>query len=62
MKNKLLNYLLRARIWSDDRGQDMVEYSMLVGLMTILGGSVSAGVSEQIQIIFDRILELLELA
>jgi len=62
MKNKLLNYLLRARIWSDDRGQDMVEYAMLVGLMTILGGSVSAGVSEQIQIIFDRILELLELA
>jgi len=61
MKNKLLNYLLHARIWSDDRGQDMVEYSMLVGLMTILGGSVSAGVSEQIQIIFNRIVELFEL-
>lgn len=62
MKNKLLNYLLRARIWSDDHGQDMVEYSLLVGLMTIVGGSISADISVQIKIIFNRLLELLELA
>lgn len=61
MKSKLLNYLLRARIWSDDRGQDMVEYSMLVGLMTIVGGSISADVSVQVQIIFNRIVDLLKL-
>ena len=61
MKSKLLNYLLRARIWSDDRGQDMVEYAMLVGLMTLVGGSVSADVSVQVQIIFSRLIALFEL-
>ncbi len=61
MSNTLLKYFARARIWSDESGQDMVEYSMLVGLMTIVGGSISADISVQVKIIFNRLLELFEL-
>ncbi len=61
MSNTLLKYFVRARIWSDENGQDMIEYSLLVGLMTIIGGSISADISVQIKIIFNRLLELLEL-
>ena len=31
--------LLRA-LWRDERGQDLIEYALLAGLLTVVGGAI----------------------
>jgi Flp pilus assembly pilin Flp len=47
--DRVLQQVLRWRIWSERRGQDLVEYALLAGFVAVAAGvfipDVSAGMS-----------------
>ena len=44
--------ILRARVWSDTRGQDLVEYALIMGLMAMTAASLMSGLSVNISRVF----------
>ena len=55
MKTFLMQYLVRARIWGDRRGQDMVEYALLAGFIAVVVGAAFPPVNEGLSTIFSKI-------
>jgi len=57
---KKLNTLIwKLRIMKDTRGQDLIEYALMVGFIAVAAGAVIPGVVVSIQSIFNRISEVL---
>ena len=53
---KTLNQLvLKARVWSDVRGQDLVEYALMSGFVAVAAGAIIPGVSVSISRIFSSV-------
>ena len=53
---KTLNQLiLNARVWSDVRGQDLVEYALMSGFVAVAAGAIIPGVSVSISRIFSSV-------
>ena len=53
-----LQYLTRTlvlRIWSDDRGQDMIEYALIAALVTVAAIAAVPGISTSISTVFSKI-------
>lgn len=47
--------LLRLKIWQDTCGQDMVEYALLAGFVTVAVGAGFPPVADNISTIFSRL-------
>lgn len=57
---KKLNTLIwKLRIMKDTRGQDLIEYALMVGFIAVAAGAVIPGVVTSIRSIFTRISEVL---
>lgn len=59
---KLIAFLVYARFWKETHGQDLVEYALLAGFITV---AVTAGfppVSSSVSKIFSRVGSLLAAA
>jgi Flp pilus assembly pilin Flp len=53
---KTLNQLiLKARVWTDVRGQDLVEYALMSGFVAVAAGAIMPGVSVSISRIFSSV-------
>jgi Flp pilus assembly pilin Flp len=53
---KKLNTLIwKLRIMKDTRGQDLIEYALMVGFIAVAAGAVIPGVVQSIRSIFERI-------
>jgi Flp pilus assembly pilin Flp len=53
---KKLNTLIwKLRIMKDTRGQDLIEYALMVGFIAVAAGAVIPGVVTSIRSIFNRI-------
>ncbi len=53
---KKLNTLIwKLRIYKDTRGQDLIEYALMVGFIAVAAGAVIPGVVTSIRSIFERI-------
>jgi Flp pilus assembly pilin Flp len=53
---KKLNYtILRARIWTDAKGQDLIEYALMAGFVAVAAGAIMPGVSTSISRIFSMV-------
>ena len=48
-------YLLRLRIWTELRGQDLIEYALLAGFVAVVAGAIMPGVATNIGKIFSKI-------
>lgn len=59
---RLISYLVSARLWNDTRGQDMVEYALLAGFITVAVAAGFPPVTSSISTIFSRIGSLLQAA
>ncbi len=59
MKERLWTKILQLTIWKDQRGQDMVEYALLAGFITIAAGALFPPVDQSISTIFSRVNSLL---
>ena len=45
----------RIRVWSDDRGQDLIEYALMAGFVAVAAGAIMPGVATSISTIFSKI-------
>lgn len=52
---KLNNLIWKLRIYKDTRGQDLIEYALMVGFIAVAAGAVIPGVVTSIRSIFTRI-------
>jgi pilus assembly protein Flp/PilA len=52
---RVMNAIWKLRIWSDKRGQDLIEYALMAGFVAIAAGSIMPGVSTSISKIFSKI-------
>jgi len=53
---KKLNTLIwKLRIYKDTRGQDLIEYALMVGFIAVAAGAVVPDVVTSIRSIFERI-------
>ena len=59
MKERLWKKILELAIWKDRHGQDMVEYALLAGFITIAAGALFPPIDQSISTIFSRVNSLL---
>jgi pilus assembly protein Flp/PilA len=53
---KTLNHhILKVRVWTDVRGQDLVEYALMSGFVAVAAGAIIPGVSVSISRIFSNV-------
>jgi len=59
---KLMNVVLKLKIWSDTRGQDLIEYALMAGFVAVAAGALMPGVSTSISTIFSKVASVLAVA
>jgi Flp pilus assembly pilin Flp len=52
---KLNQLILNIRIWTDTRGQDLIEYALMSGFVAVAAGAIMPGVSLSISKIFSSV-------
>jgi Flp pilus assembly pilin Flp len=52
---KVVRFLRQFAVWRDCRGQDMVEFALLVGLVAVASGLFLPGVADSVDAIYSRI-------
>jgi Flp pilus assembly pilin Flp len=52
---KMLHSLISLRIWSDQHGQDLIEYAMIGGFIAVVSGMFMPGVSKDVSMVFSKI-------
>lgn len=57
--SKLKTTLWRLRIARDLRGQDLVEYALLAGMLAVAAGAVFPGIHFTLRDMFSRVLSVL---
>jgi pilus assembly protein Flp/PilA len=56
---RLMNALWRLRIWSDNQGQDLIEYALMAGFVAVAAGAIMPGVSSSVSKIFSRVASVM---
>jgi pilus assembly protein Flp/PilA len=51
----IINYAWKLKIWKDDHGQDLVEYSLMAGFVAVTAGALMPGVASMISQIFSKV-------
>ena len=62
MTNRVWKKFIQLSIWRDQSGQDMVEYALMCGFITVAAGAAFPPVGEQISEIFSKLNSCLEAA
>ena len=52
---QIVRLALKWKIWSDNRGQDMIEYALMAGFVTVAAGAIVPGVAGSINLIFSQV-------
>ena len=60
MTRHFWNALIKWRIWSDQRGQDMVEYALMASFVTIAVAATFPPVGNSISQIFSKMASVAE--
>jgi len=50
-----IDAICRLRIWTDNRGQELVEYALMAGFVAVAAGTVMSGVAISLSEIFSTI-------
>jgi Flp pilus assembly pilin Flp len=53
--NPVMNVIWKLRIWSDNRGQDLIEYALMAGFVAVAAGAIMPGVATSISKIFSKV-------
>jgi Flp pilus assembly pilin Flp len=51
----IIGLLVRAQIWKDRRGQDLIEYALMAGFVAVAAGAIMPGVASSINIVFSKV-------
>jgi len=57
-----INTILRAKIWNDTRGQDLIEYALMAGFVAVAAGAIMPGVASSINIVFSEVNSIMTTA
>jgi len=52
---QIVRLALNWKIWRDSRGQDLIEYALMAGFVTVAAGAIVPGVSSSINVIFSQV-------
>jgi Flp pilus assembly pilin Flp len=51
----MMIHALKLRIWIDQRGQDLIEYALMAGFVSLAAGALMPGVATNISKIFSQV-------
>ena len=51
----MIRLLVKAQIWKDRRGQDLIEYALMAGFVAVAAGAIMPGVASSINVVFSKI-------
>ncbi len=51
----IVRLLVKAQIWKDRRGQDLIEYALMAGFVAVAAGAIMPGVASSINIVFSKV-------
>ncbi len=51
--------LYRLRLWTDRRGQDLIEYALMAGFVAVAAGAIMPGVATKISVIFSNVASVM---
>ena len=54
--------LVRAQIWKQNHGQDLIEYALMAGCVAVSAGAVMPGVASSVSQIFSKVGSVLKVA
>jgi len=60
--NKIIELLTPRRLWKETKGQDMVEYALMAGFITVAVAATFPPVGGSINAIFSKLSSILALA
>jgi pilus assembly protein Flp/PilA len=60
--NTVMNAILKLKIWSDNRGQDLIEYALMAGFVAVAAGAIMPGIATSISTIFSSVASALTAA
>jgi pilus assembly protein Flp/PilA len=52
--------MLKARLWSDSTGQDLIEYALMAGFVAVAAGAIMPGVSTMVSRIFSSVASVMK--
>jgi pilus assembly protein Flp/PilA len=58
----ILNLVWKLRIWTDEHGQDLIEYALMAGFVAVSAGAIMPGVATSISKIFSKISSVMSAA
>jgi Flp pilus assembly pilin Flp len=53
--NRIQRLVIQAKVWRDERGQDLIEYALMAGFVAVAAGAIMPGVASSISTIFSKI-------
>ena len=56
---RLMQLIWKWKIWTDDQGQDLIEYALMAGFVAVAAGALMPNVSSSISTVFSKIQSLL---
>ena len=56
---RLINIVLKMKVWKDTRGQDLIEYALMAGFVAVSAGAIMPGVASSISTIFSKIASVM---
>ena len=56
---KLNRLIIKAQIWKDSKGQDLIEYALMAGFVAVAAGAIVPGVATSMKNIFTKINSIL---
>ena len=59
---KVSNLIWKLRIWTDEHGQDLIEYALMAGFVAVAAGAIMPGVSTSISKIFSKLSSVMTVA
>jgi hypothetical protein len=51
----MLIFFTKIKIWADDHGQDLIEYSLMGGFVAVAAGALMPGVAQSISVILSKV-------
>ena len=56
------NFILKLRLVKDSRGQDLIEYALMAGLVAVSSGALMPGCASSISAMFSKVGSVLAVA
>jgi len=55
MVTKKKKEAVKAQLWKDTRGQDLIEYALMAGFVAVAAGAIMPGIGSSINIVFSKV-------